>query len=90
MDYRLPQYDSITSKSGFTLRSGSMEIRLRVDKALLDTRNDYFYLKCVARNSKFESQTRERSMRVNIVTNDYLSIQKLINYRSQGKHQFTK
>lgn len=65
-----------------------MEIRFRIDKTRLVNSRGIIKIKCLAKIEQFPSSTREKTHKVFIMTDDFLSNQKLINSRNSGMYQF--
>lgn len=84
-DYLQPQHETTINANGFTLRARSMEIRFRIDKARFDNSPGIIKIKCLAKIERFPAATREKTHKVFIMSDEYLSNLKLINSQNSGK-----
>lgn len=75
----------MNTDDGFILRSRSVEIRFRIDKARLAKSRGIMKMKCLAKIDQFPAATREKTTKVFIMPDDFLSNQKLINWQNSGE-----
>lgn len=83
IDFLQPQQETTVQTKEFTLHYRTLEIRFQIDKMQFGNIKQ-LSMRCVATIERFPSLTREKGVRLFIVSTDYLTNQKLTNAKNSA------